>query len=142
MAFRYRGERRSLIPHPLAGWGDGETYGAAMVPGPHHRDLRIIFSDGEGWEHVSVSLPSRCPYWDEMMFVKALFWDDEDAVMQLHPPKSEYVNEHPYCLHLWRPTDQVIPLPPSEFVGSKSRDDAKTPRIVLPGIRSHDADNP
>lgn len=21
--------------------------------------------------------------------------------MQVHPPRSEYVNLHPYCLHLW-----------------------------------------
>jgi len=26
------------------------------------------------------------------------------------------VNIHPYCLHLWRPVGQDIPLPPVEFV--------------------------
>jgi hypothetical protein len=53
-----------------------------------------------------------------MCFIKDTFWDGEDCVMQLHPPRSEYVNNHPYCLHLWRPTDgRVIPQPPSIFVG-------------------------
>ena len=79
--------------------------------------LRIIASDGVGWEHVSVSLPNRCPNWREMCFVKGLFWDDEETVMQLHPPRSTYVNNHPHCLHLWRPTEVQIPLPPTDTVG-------------------------
>jgi len=74
-------------------------------------ELRIQASDGRGWEHVSVSTATRCPTWEEMCFVKALFWDEEDCVMQLHPPRSTYVNNHPYCLHLWRPIGQAIPTP-------------------------------
>lgn len=78
-------------------------------------------SDGEGWEHVSVSIHrrsggTRMPRWSEMCMVKRLFWDAEDAVMQLHPPESTYVNNHPHVLHLWRPIDQPIPLPPRSFV--------------------------
>jgi hypothetical protein len=38
-----------------------------------------------------------------MCHVKELFFDADECVMQLHPPKSEYVNCHQYCLHLWRP---------------------------------------
>lgn len=81
--------------------------------------VRVIASDGAGWEHVSVSLKDRCPTWEEMYQVKALFWDDQDCVVQFHPPKSEYVNNHPYCLHLWRPIGVEIPLPPSLLVGIK-----------------------
>jgi len=81
--------------------------------------LNIIASDGEGWEHVSVSLKNRTPVWFEMCFVKELFWDSEDTVIQYHPPKSEYVNCHPFCLHLWRPIDGQIILPPSYMVGPK-----------------------
>lgn len=81
--------------------------------------IRIIASDGEGWEHVSVSTATRCPTWAEMCFVKEMFWDEEDAVMQLHPPRSRWVNNHPYCLHLWRPTEVEIPLPADVLVGYK-----------------------
>jgi len=28
-------------------------------------------------EHVSVSLEKHCPNWQEMYFVKDLFWDEE-----------------------------------------------------------------
>lgn len=85
--------------------------------------LKFIASDGDGaptgerWEHVSVSLPHRCPTWEEMCKVKALFWDDEDTVMQLHPPRSTWVNNHQFCLHLWRPVDATVPLPPEWMVG-------------------------
>lgn len=82
--------------------------------------FRVICSDGAGWEHVSVSLPLRCPTWEEMCYVKDLFWDEHECVMQLHPPKSEYVNNCPTCLHLWRPTSQLIPMPDSILVGVKS----------------------
>lgn len=85
--------------------------------------LRVVASAAgctegcEGWDHVSVSLPHRCPSWDEMCAIKALFWDDEDCVMQLHPPKSEWISNHKFCLHLWRPTLQELPRPPSNLVG-------------------------
>lgn len=81
--------------------------------------LKVIASDGEGWEHVSVSLPTRCPTWAEMAFIKSLFWDGTDCVVQFHPPETEYVNNHPFCLHLWKPTGHQIPTPPSLLVGYK-----------------------
>jgi hypothetical protein len=82
-------------------------------------NVATIASDQEGWEHVSVSLPglNRCPTWEEVCFVKSLFWDDEDCVVQYHPAKSESVNYHPYCLHLWRPVGRDILTPPPLFVG-------------------------
>jgi hypothetical protein len=103
--------------------GSDESYGnngAFEVTLNHGQKLRVIASDMFGWEHVSVSRKDRCPTWDEMCQVKDLFWGPEDAVMQLHPKESEYVNNHPYCLHLWRPVDQELPLPPAFMVGVKS----------------------
>ncbi len=48
--------------------------------------------------------------------VKDLFFEESEAVMQLHPPKKDYVNSHPYCLHLWRPRSIEIPLPNVDMV--------------------------
>jgi len=110
MSFCYRGRPEWLKA------GDGLTYGKAIAPGPF-RALTIIFSDGEGWEHVSVSTPSRCPNWEEMTWIKNLFWGDDDVVIQYHPARSSYVNYHPYCLHLWRPQGIALPTPPSILVG-------------------------
>ena len=84
--------------------------------------VRCIASDGMGWQHVSVSLEfeQKTPRWELMCKIKELFWEPEDAVIQIHPPRSEYVNMHEYCLHLWRCTDgREQPLPPSICVGIK-----------------------
>lgn len=114
-------ERGRLRNGPY-GSDPGDTFGAFFIDGPCGRILKIIASGGDtvegiDWEHVSVSLDNRCPNWPEMCFVKSLFWDDEDTVMQLHPPKSRWINNHNFCLHLWRPTKQEIPLPPDITVG-------------------------
>jgi hypothetical protein len=98
---------------------DGNNGLFFMRPVLQEAPLRVIASDGEGWEHVSVSLPNRCPTWKEMCLVKSLFWDDDDCVMQLHPPRSDWVNNHPYCLHMWRPIGVEIPRPPALMVGVK-----------------------
>lgn len=42
-----------------------------------------------------------------------------ETVIQFHPPKSEYINNHEFCLHLWKHKTQAFPLPPSELVGVK-----------------------
>jgi hypothetical protein len=87
--------------------------------------VKVIASDMGGWQHVSVSLESRPnvpPKWSIMCHIKDLFWEDEDVVIQIHPRKSEYVNYHPGCLHLWRCTDgREQPTPPSIFVGPKPK---------------------
>jgi hypothetical protein len=72
------------------------------------------------WEHVSVSRERRIPNWEEMCFGKRLFWDDDECVVQFHPPKSDYVNCHPRCLHLWRPVGGGFPTPPSMLIGPMS----------------------
>ena len=80
-----------------------------------------IASDMGGWEHVSVSLlPKRMPTWEEMCALKDLFWDEDDVVVQYHPAKADYVNNHSRCLHLWRSIDAEMPTPPSEMVGYKA----------------------
>ena len=94
--------------------------GRFIIPNPFTRNgkprLNIVASDGAGWDHVSVSTEFRCPTWAEMCHVKNVFWDEDDVVMQLHPAKESYVNVHCYCLHLWRPQNEIIPLPNLELV--------------------------
>jgi hypothetical protein len=80
-------------------------------------ELTIVsfFPDVAGWEHVVVSRHDRTPTWEEMCYVKDLFWDPEDVVWQYHPPRSEYSNVHPFALHLWKKRGFVMPMPPSIF---------------------------
>jgi hypothetical protein len=93
--------------------------GAFLVNLKHGQTVFVIASDGAGWEHVSVSRRDRCPTWDEMCQVKDMFWDTEDCVVQFHPPRSEYVNMHPNCLHLWREVGAEFRIPDSILVGIK-----------------------
>ena len=99
------------------------TTGAFHVVMPHRNTrLSIIASNDAGWEHVSVRVykpKPRTPTWDEMSWVKDQFWPGTEAVMQLHVPASDHVNNSQHCLHLWRPTDRSIPRPPAWMVGSK-----------------------
>lgn len=105
---------------------DGNN-GAFGIPLGKNIFAVIIASDGLDWEHVSVTINAKgqvkTPTWNQMSKIKSLFWGPEDVVMQLHPARSQYVNNHPNCLHLWRPTPfsgQVIPTPPSQLVGIRN----------------------
>jgi hypothetical protein len=100
-------------------WGN-EREGVFDVPCGHMSGhLKVIASNDGGWDHVSASLPDRCPTWDEMNMLKDLFFMPHELVVQFHPPKAMYINHHPYTLHLWRPHKQDIQLPPSWMVGPK-----------------------
>lgn len=99
----------------------GDKHNGAFIIPIGNKEAFIIASNGMNWEHVSVSIKGveRCPKWDEMCQVKSMFFNDDEVVMQLHPKKSEYVNNHNYCLHLWKPIGEEIPTPPSIMVGIK-----------------------
>lgn len=79
--------------------------------------LHFMFSWGCGFEHLSVSTPIKCPTWEQMCKMKDIFWRDDEVCMQLHPKKEDYVNCMQYCLHIWRPIDKEIPMPPNIMVG-------------------------
>lgn len=106
----------------------GDDYGLFIVTrGPCGRGLKIIANGADplsdGWEHVSVSiLDDRrrpTPTWAEMAYVKSLFWNDDETVVEFHVPSSDHVNFHRGCLHLWRKPSVEFPRPPSILVGPK-----------------------
>jgi hypothetical protein len=88
-------------------------------------DGSVIWSNGGGWNHVSVHpFKSRItPSWDDMCRVKEIFWKDDEAVIQIHPPKEDYVDNLSNCLHLWRCTYKEMVLPPSVLVGVRKGQD-------------------
>lgn len=89
--------------------GDARN-GAALVK-LNGTAFKIIFSDGMGWDHVSISNSRRCPTWEEMCLFKDWFFEPQDVVVQFHPAQSDYVNVHPNCLHLWRCQTAPFPMP-------------------------------
>lgn len=97
--------------------------GVFIIPWVFGGELRCMVSDGAGWEHVSIRHVSnyvdRIPTWDQMCHIKDLFWEEEDCVVQFHPPKSQYVNNHPAVLHLWRKIGSEFETPPTHLIGIK-----------------------
>jgi hypothetical protein len=106
------------VDHPGFGPPDPEGRGGCyVIVSPYNgAKLRVIAANDAGWDHVSVSLPHRCPSWQEMEHIKRAFFRKDEWAMQLHAPPSKHINCHPYCLHLWRPHDVSIPVPPESFV--------------------------
>ncbi len=93
----------------------GEDGFACTIPKGRYF-LCIIASWGGGWEHISIhnqGLDEQfSPRWEDVCYVKSLFFKDTETVLQYHPPSKCYVNNHPHTLHLWRPQNQEITLPP------------------------------
>jgi hypothetical protein len=97
-------------------------FGAFIIP-TKNKHLQVICAPcSDEWQHVSVSMKDQTPSWEDMCMVKNLFWDEEDTVVQFHPPKSEYVNNHQHCLHLWKKKEGSFPTPPSILVGLKGKE--------------------
>lgn len=108
-----------IISHPRLKTGRiGNDGGNGLISMPLWKGS-VIWSNGAGWEHVSVSPESKriTPSWDDMCRIKDMFFYEDEAVIQIHPPKAEYVNNMPNCLHLWRCTYKDMVLPPSVLVG-------------------------
>lgn len=99
-----------------------DGFGGTVYDKKTRTKLNFILSWGAGWEHCSVSITDRykrCPSWEQMSFIKDSFWNDDECCIEYHPAKKDYVNNHEYCLHIWKPIDQEIPTPPSLMVGLK-----------------------
>ena len=127
MSFRIPEQYRVTWREPKSGYiaVEGDDFGLFMVP-RKSKKLRCIATQGalsgdEGneWEHVSVSIPGQgnqaLPNWNDMCTVKDLFWSLDECVVQYHPPRSTYIDSYP-VLHLWRPVNQDIPMPPIMMV--------------------------
>lgn len=61
-------------------------------------DLMI---NGKRWYHVSASRKARMPSYEDLVWVKEVFFGEDQPAYQVFPKKSEHRNFHPFCLHLW-----------------------------------------
>lgn len=102
-------------PEEFRVMGKSDCPGAFMIP-INNIKLAVIASDECDWDHVSVSLQDRCPTWEEMCEIKDIFFGEKVIAIQIHPSDTDYINIHPYCLHIWRPQNIDIPLPPKILV--------------------------
>ena len=74
--------------------------------------------DDERWRHLSMSHHSRLPTYAELKSARYTFFPPDAEVVQVFPPESEFVNCHPFCLHLWWSKDRrLVPPQTASAVG-------------------------
>ena len=66
-----------------------------------HKKCVIIVSIDAGKWHLSISHKKRLPTYEELKESRYRFIPDNCYMAQIFPPKSEFVNVHPFCLHLF-----------------------------------------
>lgn len=96
--------------------GDGFR---GYIRAPRGWEASIVVSNGAGWEHISIAPMKKhiVPTWEDMCWLKDEFFNENEAVIEIHPAKSDYVNNMSNCLHLWRCSYKEMVLPPSCLVG-------------------------
>lgn len=104
--------KHDLIPEEadgfkkLSDWGDGNAY-------VHTNGLRVIITTSDHdktWMHISVSRAGRLPSHAEMYLVKNTFMPNHFGYT-IMAPVSQHINIHPYCLHIWIPLFEPLPIP-------------------------------
>jgi hypothetical protein len=122
MTSGYKDKEHYRVKDGVWGTKEGDSKGLFFVPLWNRPStiLRILCApmDGE-WQHVSVSLPNRCPTYTEMDMVIEMFWGKDVTVVQFHVKESQKINNCSTCLHLWKKRDEEYELPPSILVGLK-----------------------
>lgn len=83
--------------------------------------LLVIIASSDGvWDHISVHSVgehgSQTPTWDEMDYVRKLFFRNDEWVIQYHAPTDKHINDHQHVLHMWRPQIEKLPVPPRWMV--------------------------
>lgn len=85
----------AITPKYTGRMGDMLMYDAGpcriLLSGPQERG-RI------GW-HFSISCLNRNPTWEEQRDARYSLIPDDIYMVSVLPPKSEYVNVHPFCFH-------------------------------------------
>jgi len=119
-----KGDKRLMIVEEGADGGCG--YAFISDSKRLSEAAQAVWSLGGGWDHVSISFSNRTPTWAEMCRAKEIFFGADEWVVQYHPAEDEYVNCHPYCLHLWRPQAESLPTPPSWMVGPRKGQSLKS----------------
>lgn len=71
-------------------------------PGIYQEGECIIFVTIEnGGYHLSISHLTRLPTYDELKAARYKYCPDNCYMAQIFPPKADFVNLHPFCLHVY-----------------------------------------
>lgn len=92
----------------------------------------VLATSNDGWEHVSVSTETAIPSPEIMSLIKEKFFEPNEFAVEFHPRREDYINNHNFCLHLWRPTAFSLPFPNIKEVMKQK------PIITKKGVKNYD----
>jgi hypothetical protein len=106
-ANRWRIKTGAMASTELDGWN-----GMFLVP-LEGELWHVMISDQMGWKHLSVTNAQKkmLPSWTVLGRLKDLFYGDDEWACQFFPAKEDYIDDHPFCLHIWKPLDEELPRP-------------------------------
>ena len=112
---------RALLARVPPSWRMGRPWGGEDGAYFLRGGLQVICSlsresDGHLWVHASVcgrTGPTKffLPSWEDLKRVKNDFCGEDAWAYQVLPAKKDYVNQHPYVLHLFARFDGQPALP-------------------------------
>ncbi len=86
--------------------------------------ILCVLSDQRDWEHIAVAIhtigPPRAPVKEEVEAVRNMFWGKDDTVVQF-TTSSNFKDDNPHTVHLWRNPLMDIPVPPAELFGLEKK---------------------
>ena len=101
---------RGRIRNGLFESGEFEASGVFQLADSTGRLFVIVVSAIDQWDRVSVSTSGRLATWSEMRWVKDLFFEPFEIVLQIHPPALYEPRES--HLDLWCRRGNQPPGPP------------------------------
>lgn len=88
--------------HMIAESADGQAY-------RDNSGMSVIISgelhESKKWAHLSFARKTRLPSYADMIRVKHVFLGDDKKALMVLPGIDEWVNIHPFCLHLYHCLD-------------------------------------
>lgn len=98
------GRLLKAVQHAAFDAGGGVIQDQTVYAGP--RGLRVIGSVDPTHHglllHISLSYGDHIPSWEDIRAVRDAFYPDTVDCMMVLPRTEDYVNLHPYTMHLWQ----------------------------------------
>lgn len=63
---------------------------------------KVLVDQRSGGWHLSISHHRELPRWEEVREARYTFIPSDVTMAMILPPKTEYVNIHEYCFHLFQ----------------------------------------
>lgn len=99
-------------PHGSDGWSLLHSNGIQSIV------ITCASRDGIEWIHASMTGINDTPSYAKMCELHRAVWGDRGYSYEIHPPRSQHVNIHPYALHLWGRADGRPVLPEFGTLGT------------------------